>query len=95
MRLSTVLVPPAEVLRKSEPYHRKRTRYPCERAFQEADVDLKEISLFEAHGSGLHDEDAIESNALNAISAGKGVHCAVNSTKPLSGIWARQQVCCP
>ncbi len=56
-----------------------------ERALQEADADLKEISLFEAHGSGLHDEDAIESNALNAISAGKGVHCAVCSTKPVVG----------
>ena len=54
---------------KLGPYHRKRIRYPSNVPLQEADIGLSEISLFEAHGSGLHDEDAIESNVLNAISS--------------------------
>lgn len=56
-----------------------------ERAVQEAEIGLSDISLFEAHGSGIHTEDATESKVLNAISTDAGVHCAVNSTKTIVG----------
>jgi len=56
-----------------------------ERAAREADVGLSDISMFEAHGSGNYDEDAIESKVLNTVINGTGQHCAVNSTKPIVG----------
>ncbi|MDX2447222.1 MAG: beta-ketoacyl synthase N-terminal-like domain-containing protein [Desulfobacterales bacterium] len=56
-----------------------------ERAVQEADIGLSDISLFETHGSGIYDEDVIESKALNAVLSDTGLHCAVNSTKPIVG----------
>ncbi len=56
-----------------------------ERATQEADIGLSDISLFEAHGSGIHTEDATESKVLNAISIDTGLHCALGSTKPIVG----------
>ncbi|MBW1865957.1 MAG: polyketide synthase, partial [Deltaproteobacteria bacterium] len=60
-------------------------RISLERAIQEAGIGSSDISLFETHGSGICDEDAMESKALNAISTGTGLHCAVNSTKPIVG----------
>ncbi len=60
-------------------------RISLERGIQEAGIDSSDISLFEAHGSGIYDEDAMESKVLNAISTGTGQHCAVNSTKPIVG----------
>ncbi len=60
-------------------------RMSLERAIQEAGIGSSDISLFETHGSGICDEDAMESKALNAISTGTGLHCAVNSTKPIVG----------
>ena len=60
-------------------------RISLERAAQEAGVGSSEISLFEAHGSGIPAEDAMESEVLNAISNDTGLHCAVNSTKPIVG----------
>ncbi|MBW2514518.1 MAG: type I polyketide synthase, partial [Deltaproteobacteria bacterium] len=56
-----------------------------QRAIQEAHIESSDISLFETHGSGIQAEDALESKVLNAISTGPGLHCAVNSTKPIVG----------
>ncbi len=55
------------------------------RAIQEAGIGLSDISLFEAHGSGIHTEDATESKVLNAMSTDTGLHCALSSTKTIVG----------
>jgi PfaB family protein len=53
--------------------------------FHEADITSHDISLFETHGSGIHAEDVLESNALNALSTDMNQHCAVNSSKAIIG----------
>ncbi len=70
---------------ESETVSQEAYQISLERAIQEAGIGSSEISLFEAHGSGIHAEDVMESNVLNAISTDTGLHCAVNSTKPIVG----------
>ena len=56
-----------------------------ERALHGAGMKSHDISLFEAHGSGIQVEDAIEFKALNAVSTDTQLPCAVNSAKPIVG----------
>ncbi len=56
-----------------------------ERAIQDARVGSSDISLYEAHGSGIPTEDVVESKVLNTVLTEKGLHCAVSSTKAIVG----------
>ncbi len=56
-----------------------------ERAFQDAAVKPAAIGLMEAHGSGIPEEDTLESDALNTFFNDINQRCALSSLKPITG----------
>ena len=54
-------------------------------AIREASIRPSEIGLYETHGSGNPQEDAVEAKVLNGLVGPTEWHCALGSTKPLIG----------
>ena len=64
---------------------RNAYRTSFQNAINEASIRPAEIGLYETHGSGNPDEDAVEANVLNDLVGPTEWHCAVGSTKPIIG----------
>ncbi len=60
-------------------------RTSFQNASLEAAIRPAEIGLYEAHGSGNPEEDAVELQVLNDLVEGNEEHCALSSTKPFVG----------